>query len=523
MNIKEEDNNKLKTKKLGKNNNDNKSNKNDNTSKEFNKNFNINPKMEKNKKKLNKKIKEEKEEIILIDDDKSITEESKKSEPYVKKIIQNKSVDKKGKKLKLKKIKEEEKNPVIKDIEIHINNKQFNINNNLSFSSNNDKGNFNQVLFDYKNFNEKKVPTKRKKDLDEEELKDIKYQKDLVEKQKKKGWIQKEEIEKGKNKKDNNKKNQGIKLETYINESIKENNNDNKSLNNSDISLLSLDKLNNKEGNKKDHKNQFEDLEIEKSDNSHEVNQNIIKNKDIEKSIEKSIDKGNSLDDLLMLDKITDFSHDNNLRNINNIKNMNEEIKKGNNNTPNKKQTQSQEGMDLDFSSNVQSKDKAYNFNNNLVLNNSQNKEKEKENILEEKNKKLSKFQEYLKFKKLNEIKNDNNDNIPADKNYELEIKTQEDQQTYDEFYKMNHNNRKSIMNNNKKKSNNNFIENIPENSRIKKEREKMKGHKCELCQKFYDCVNENEDVDFLCQECSRHRTDQPINKTPQGFYDLNI
>jgi len=118
---------------------------------------------------------------------------------------------------------------------------------------------------------------------------------------------------------------------------------------------------------------------------------------------------------------------------------------------------------------------------------------------------------------------NDNNDNIPADKNYELEIKTQEDQQTYDEFYKMNHNNRKSIMNNNKKKSNNNFIENIPENSRIKKEREKMKGHKCELCQKFYDCVNENEDVDFLCQECSRHRTDQPINKTPQGFYDLNI
>ena len=90
----------------------------------------------------------------------------------------------------------------------------------------------------------------------------------------------------------------------------------------------------------------------------------------------------------------------------------------------------------------------------------------------------------------------------------------------YDEFYKMSHNNRKST-NNNKKKLNNNFMENIPENSRIKKEREKMKGHKCELCQKFYDCVNESDD--FLCQECSRHRTDQPINKTPQGFYDLNI
>ena len=79
----------------------------------------------------------------------------------------------------------------------------------------------------------------------------------------------------------------------------------------------------------------------------------------------------------------------------------------------------------------------------------------------------------------------------------------------------------KNEQRNNKKKLNNNYMENIPETSRLKKEREKMKGHKCELCQKFYECVNESED--FLCQECSRHRTDQPINKTPQGFYDLNI
>ena len=154
------------------------------------------------------------------------------------------------------------------------------------------------------------------------------------------------------------------------------------------------------------------------------------------------------------------------------------------------------------------------------MLKNSENKEKEKENILEDKNKKLSKFQEYLKFKKLNDNKTNTNDNMNNQQNYELEIKTQEDQQTYDEFYKMNHNNRKGIQNN-KKKLNNNYMENIPETSRLKKEREKMKGHKCELCQKFYECVNESED--FLCQECSRHRTDQPINKTPQGFYDLNI
>ena len=101
-------------------------------------------------------------------------------------------------------------------------------------------------------------------------------------------------------------------------------------------------------------------------------------------------------------------------------------------------------------------------------------------------------------------------------------IKTQEDEQTYDEFYKMNHNKRKSTGKNNKKKNSMGLVSDIPENSRIKKEREKMKGHQCELCQKFYDCINE-ENPNFLCQECSRHRTDAPINKTPQGFYDLSI
>ena len=72
------------------------------------------------------------------------------------------------------------------------------------------------------------------------------------------------------------------------------------------------------------------------------------------------------------------------------------------------------------------------------------------------------------------------------------------------------------------KNQNMNLINNIQENSRLKKDREKMKGHKCELCQKFYDCISED-NANFLCQECSRHRTDAPINKTPQGFYDLSI
>ena len=112
---------------------------------------------------MNKK--ETKEEIIEINDDLSISEESKRSEPYKKKIIQNKSIDKKGKKSITKKIKESQKNPEIKNIEIKINNKSSK-NTNLSFSSNNnDKGNFSQVLFDYKNFVENKKPNKRKKDL----------------------------------------------------------------------------------------------------------------------------------------------------------------------------------------------------------------------------------------------------------------------------------------------------------------------------------------------------------------------
>ena len=527
VNIKKTDIIKLKPKKNSDNNIENKSsqlNNSDINYKELNEINNINPKIEKNKKKLNKKIK--KEEIILINDD---TDESKKSEPYKKKIIQNKSVDKKGKISKTKKNKEE-KNPKVKDIEIHINNNKLNINNNLSFSSNNnDKGNFKQVLFDYKNFAEK-VPIKRKKDLDEEELKDIKYQKDLIEKQKKRGWIQKEEtIKEKKNKKgkDNN-KNQGIKLESFVNESIKENNeiinkeNGNKDLNNSDISLLSLDKLNNKEEKENEMKMDIEENVKEKSEEN-SINNHEDKNKEIEKSVEKM--NNNSLDDLLLLDKITDFSHENNLskynnQNINKINNINETIDNNNNNS-NKKLSQD---IDLDFNSNVQSKDKSYNFNNNLVIKNTQEKEEENQkNILEEKNKKLSKFQEYLKFKKLNVNKNDQN-NITNPQNYELEIKTQEDQQTYDEFYKMNHNNKKLFGNINKKKlsNNNNFMENLPENSRIKKEREKMKGHKCELCQKFYDCLDENA-ADYLCQECSRHRTDQPINKTPKDFYDLNI
>ena len=54
-----------------------------------------------------------------------------------------------------------------------------------------------------------------------------------------------------------------------------------------------------------------------------------------------------------------------------------------------------------------------------------------------------------------------------------------------------------------------------------KNERLKMSGHKCELCHQFYESLGENSEM--LYDECSRHRTDQNINSTPKGYYDLSI
>ena len=64
----------------------------------------------------------------------------------------------------------------------------------------------------------------------------------------------------------------------------------------------------------------------------------------------------------------------------------------------------------------------------------------------------------------------------------------------------------------------------IGRNVKVKKdktERQKMSGHKCELCHQFYESLGENSEM--LYDECSRHRTDQNINSTPKGFYDLSI
>ena len=199
----------------------------------------------------------------------------------------------------------------------------------------------------------------------------------------------------------------------------------------------------------------------------------------------------------------------------------------------------------LEFNSRVQSKNKQNNFNNNL-----QNNPNKITNP-------ITKYQEFLMFKNPNSNKiiseekekinskiqqrnslindiNNQMDNLSKEEsenminhdnnllnNYQLNIKSLEEP-TYDEFYKLKHNDNKNrrsfpFNKNIKIKKNNNIIE----NSRKRKDREKMEGHKCEQCQKFYDIMGENGDK--FCEECSRHRTNNNVNYTPKSFYDLSF
>ena len=115
----------------------------------------------------------------------------------------------------------------------------------------------------------------------------------------------------------------------------------------------------------------------------------------------------------------------------------------------------------------------------------------------------LSKQELLLKEKKTN---NESDSNI----NLKEEL-------SYDQFYQLKHNNEN--LRKKKKIHNLKFFEYA--SSRLKKEREKMIGHKCELCQNFYNVIEENND--HFCQECSKHRTNEKINYTPKSFYDLSI
>lgn len=78
------------------------------------------------------------------------------------------------------------------------------------------------------------------------------------------------------------------------------------------------------------------------------------------------------------------------------------------------------------------------------------------------------------------------------------------------------------ISKNPKQKTRSSVLEDLDNiNPKAKKEREKMDGHPCELCKKFFDFVGEQ--CPNICEQCSRHRTNNRVDHTPKGFYDLNI
>jgi hypothetical protein len=123
---------------------------------------------------------------------------------------------------------------------------------------------------------------------------------------------------------------------------------------------------------------------------------------------------------------------------------------------------------------------------------------------------------------------------------YSITLKSFENEVTYDEFYKLKNTTNRNTYLKGKRPS---FIglgknikvknplqkppflqsNNINQTIRNKKERDKATGHKCELCQKFYTILEDSENTELICNECSRHKTNENVPSTPQGFYDISI
>ncbi len=60
---------------------------------------------------------------------------------------------------------------------------------------------------------------------------------------------------------------------------------------------------------------------------------------------------------------------------------------------------------------------------------------------------------------------------------------------------------------------------------RDKEQRRQLQGQSCFRCDAFYkalECEDEAKAAQ-MCNECSRHRDNNPINNTPPMFYDLDI
>ena len=64
------------------------------------------------------------------------------------------------------------------------------------------------------------------------------------------------------------------------------------------------------------------------------------------------------------------------------------------------------------------------------------------------------------------------------------------------------------------------------ETVRDREKRRAMKGQACFRCEKFYQALNVDDpaaEAEKICNECSRHRDNEPINNTPEKFYNLDF
>lgn len=181
----------------------------------------------------------------------------------------------------------------------------------------------------------------------------------------------------------------------------------------------------------------------------------------------------------------------------------------------------------LEFNSRIQSKEKFNNFRDEVPKEHLKPPSTNYGVFLRSKNPETSARikQRDMLIEGINEAMN----NLSTKKDYTLDLQTIDNTVTYDEFYKLKNGNRNKAKGPLGRKSlpmmgigrNVKIKYGLGIEGRNKKEREKMDGHKCELCQKFYDTMGENGDK--ICDECSRHRTNEKPNSTPKGFYDLSI
>ena len=59
---------------------------------------------------------------------------------------------------------------------------------------------------------------------------------------------------------------------------------------------------------------------------------------------------------------------------------------------------------------------------------------------------------------------------------------------------------------------------------RCRKEREKLKGQKCNQCEMFYNAIgNDNKNAHKLCNHVSKHRYNHKVAHTPKGYWDVGF